>query len=232
MRSKTMKFKKLFISGLVGVCLCPVLCGCGKASPHSKGRLEKFVEEIDKDATLDYKSREALENDWGENYIDYRYNAEIGGIDCYVVDRFYKNFDFPLSGDSYEIETDYTYRLCAELWDDVRVNYPCVDALEEKYKYGETAHSLSPMLVGEPFEINGHVFTDYVILFVHKDTINEKVFDDYWNFYCDLMDAMEDYPEFGGLYISVYEGDTDKHFTFNGTDDEEYNEEYENYFGL
>jgi hypothetical protein len=207
-----------------------MLCGCGKVSPHSQRSLEKFVEEIDEDATLDYKSKEALQNDWDRNYTDYRYDAEIGGIDCYVVDRYYKNLDLPLS-DSYKIETDYTYRLCAELWDDVRVDYPSVDALEEEDDYGETTRSLSLMLVGEPYNMDGRTLTDYVIVFVHKDVIDEEVFDDYWDFYCDLMDAMEDYPEFGGLYISVYEGDTNKHFTFNGTDDDEYDKEYESYFG-
>lgn len=227
---KTVRLRQVLISGLTAACLCPVLCGCGKVSPHSQRSLERFVEEIDKDSTLDYKSREVLDGEWGENYTDYRYDAEIGGIDCYVVDRYYKNLDLPLS-DSYKIETDYTYRLCAELWDDVRVDYPCVDPLEEEDGYGETTRSLSPMLVGEPYEMGGRTLTDYVIVFVHKDVIDEEVFDDYWNFYCDLMDAMEDYPEFGGLYISVYEGDTNKHFTFNGTDNDEYDKEYESYFG-
>lgn len=230
MRSKTVKFRRVLISGLMTACLCPMLCGCGKVSPHSERSLERFVEEIDEDATLDYKSREALQNEWGRNYTDYRYDAEIGGIDCYVVDRYYRNLDLPLS-DSYKIETDYIYRLCAELWDDVRVDYPSVDALEEEDDYGETTRSLSPMLVGEPYEMDGRTLTDYVIIFVHKDVIDEEVFDDYWDFYCDLMNAMEDYPEFGGLYISVYEGDTNKHFTFNGTDDDEYDKEYGSYFG-
>lgn len=224
------KFRQIFILGFMTACLCPVLCGCGKASPHSERRLEAFVEDIDEDATLDYKSREALENAWGEDYIDYRYDAEIGGIDCYVVDRYYKNLDNPLVGDSYEIETDYTYRLCSELWDDARVNYPNVDPLEEEDDYGETSRSLSPMLVGEPLEIDDRVLTDYVIIFVHKDVIDEEVFDDYWDFYCDLIDAMEDYPEFGGLCISVYEGDTNKHFAFNDTDSDEYDVEYESFF--
>lgn len=230
MGSTAVRFRQVLISGLVTACLCPMLCGCGKVSPHSQRSLEKFVEEIDEDATLDYKSKEALQNDWDRNYTDYRYDAEIGGIDCYVVDRYYKNLDLPLS-DSYKIETDYTYRLCAELWDDVRVDYPSVDALEEEDDYGETTRSLSLMLVGEPYNMDGRTLTDYVIVFVHKDVIDEEVFDDYWDFYCDLMDAMEDYPEFGGLYISVYEGDTNKHFTFNGTDDDEYDKEYESYFG-
>ena len=230
MGSKTVRLRRVIISGLMAACLCPVLCGCGKVSPHSERSLERFVEEIDEDATLDYKSRETLDGEWGENYTDYRYDAEIGGIDCYVVDRYYKNLDLPLS-DSYKIETDYTYRLCAELWDDVRVNYPCVDPLEEEDDYDETTRSLSPMLVGEPYEMDGRTLTDYVIVFVHKDVIDEEVFDDYWNFYCDLIDAMEDYPEFGGLYISVYEGDTNKHFTFNDTDNDEYDKEYESYFG-
>lgn len=231
MGSNAARFRKIFITGLVAACLCPVLCGCGKVSPHSERSLEAFVEKIDEDATLDYESREALDGEWGENCSDYRYDAEIGGIDCYVVDRYYKNLDNLLAGDSYEIETDYTYRLCAELWDDVRVDYPCVDPLEEEDDYGETARSLSPVLVGESYEVNGRVLTDYVIVSVHKDVIDEEVFDDYWNFYCDLIDAMEDYPEFGGLYISVYEGDSSRHFTFNDTDDDEYDKEYENYFG-
>ncbi len=230
MGSTAVRFRRVLISGFAAACLCPMLCGCGKVSPHSQRSLERFVEEIDEDATLDYKSREALQNEWGRNYTDYRYDAEIGGIDCYVVDRYYRNLDLPLS-DSYEIETDYTYRLCAELWDDVRVDYPCVDPLEEEDDYGETTRSLSLMLVGEPYNMDGRTLTDYVIVFVHKDAIDEEVFDDYWNFYCDLMDAMKDYPEFGGLYISVYEGDTNKHFTFNGTDNDEYDKEYESYFG-
>ena len=230
MSRKTMRFRQIFTLGLMAGCLCLTLCGCGKASSHSKRSLEAFVEEIDDDATLDYKSREALRDEWGRNYIDYRYDAEIGGIECYVVDRFYRNIDLPLS-DYYKIETDYPYRLCAELWDDVRVNYPSVDTLEEEDDYGETIRSLSPMLVGKPTELDGRVLTDYVIVFVHEDVIDEEVFDDYWNFYCDLIDAMKDYPEFGGLYISVYESVTDRHFTFNDTDEDEYDKEYENYFG-
>lgn len=230
MRSKTVRFRQVFILGLAVACLCPVLCGCGKASPHSERRLEKFVEEIDEDATLDYESRESLENAWGSNYIDYRYDAEIGGIECYVVDRYYKNLDLPLY-DSYEIETDYTYRLCEELWDDVRVNYPSVNPLEEKDDYGETARSLTPTLVGGPYEVNGRVVPGWLSVAVYEDTIDEEVFDEYWNFYCDLIDAMEDYPEFGRLQISVYEGNTSKRFYFTDTDDEEYDEQYENYFG-
>lgn len=230
MKGKSERFRKIRALGLVATCLCSTLCSCGKPSSHSERSLVRFVEEIDKDATLDYKSREALPSAWGEDCMEYRYDAEIGGIDCYVVDRYYKNIDLPLS-DKYEIETDYPYRLCAELWDDVREDYPCVEPLEDEDDYGETERSLSSMLVGEPIEVNGKVLIDYVIIFVHEDTIDEEVFDDYWNFYCDLIDAMEDYPEFGGLYISVYEGDTDKHFTFNDTDSDEYDKEYESYFG-
>lgn len=231
MSRKTMRFRQLFTLGFVAGCLCLTLCGCGKASPHSKRSLEAFVEEIDEDGTLDYKSREALRYEWnGRKYTDYRYDAEIGGIDCYVVDRYYKNIDLPLS-DYYKIETDYPYRLCAELWDDVRVYYPSVDPLEEGDDYGETSRSLTLTLVGEPSEVNGKVLSDWMSVYVHEDTIDEEVFDDYWNFYCDLMDAMEDYPEFGKVNICVYEGDTNKHFVFNDTDSDEYDEEYESYFG-
>lgn len=231
MGSKTTRFKQVFVLGLATACFCSVLCGCGKASPHSERRLVAFVEEIDEDATLDYESGEALDGEWGENCIDYRYDAEIGGIDCYVVDRYYKNFDNPLYGDRYEIETDYTYRLCTELWDDVRVNYPSVDPLEEENDYGETARSLSLALVGGPYEINGRMVPGWTYVYVYEDAIDEDLFNEYWNFYCDLKDAMEDYPEFGVLQLSVYEGDTSKRFYFSDTTDDEYDEAYENYFG-
>ncbi len=147
-----------------------------------------------------------------------------------MVDRLYKNFDNPLAGDSYEIETDYTYRLCAELWDDVRANYPCVDPLEEEDDYGETSRSLTPVLVGGPYELKGRKVPGKLFVAVYEDTIDEDLFDEYWDFYCDLKDAMEDYPEFGVLQLSVYEGDTSKRFYFSDTTDEEYDEAYENYF--
>lgn len=230
MRRKTVRFKQVFILGFVVTSLCPMLCGCGKASPHSKRSLEAFVKEIDEDATLDYKSKEALRDEWGRNYIDYRYDAEIGGIECYVVDRFYRNIDLPLS-DYYKIETDYPYRLCAKLWDDVRVNYPSVEPLEEADDYGETARSLSLALVGGPYEINGRMVPGWTYVYVYEDAIDEDLFNEYWDFYCDLKDAMEDYPEFGVLQLSVYEGDTSKRFYFSDTTDDEYDEAYENYFG-
>ena len=225
MRSKTTGFRQVFVLGLATACLCFTLCGCGKVSPHSERRLVAFVEEIDEDATLDYESREPV-FDAFRDLTDYRYDAKIGGIDCYVVDRYYRNFDLPFS-DYYKITTDYTYRLCELLWDDLRVDYPCINSFENKLD------GIQPLqgLAGEPYEMNGHLVPDCVTVYAHEDVIDEEVFDDYWNFYCDLTDAMKEYPEFARLQVSVYEGDTSRHFTFNGIDSDEYDKEYESYFG-
>ena len=230
MRDKSVRVGKILTLGIVTVCLCPMLCGCGKPSPHSKRSLEAFVEKIDEDATLDYESQEALPDErGGETYIEYRYDAEIGGIDCYVVDRYYWG---EFSSDSYEIETDYTYRLCAELWDDVREDYPNVGPLEEDDDYGETTNSMMLGLVGEPTKIKGQMCPGRIFLVVHEGVIDEDVFDEYWDFYCDLIDAMEDYPEFGKVILGVYEGGGgfDKYFKFTGTNDADYDLAYEKFF--
>jgi len=229
MRRKTMGFKQVFILGLVVVCLCSVLCSCGKPSLHDNDSLVAFVKEIDEDATLDYKSGRPVYDSF-RDLEDYCYDANIGGVDCYVVDRYFENpdrkLDLPFS-DYYMILTDYTYRLCEDLWDDLRVEYTCVNPFENKMVAVQKLQGLAR----EPHEIDGRMIPDCVTVSAYEDVVDEEVFNDYWNFYCDLIESMEDYPEFAKLQITVYEENTHKHFTFSDTDDDEYDKEYESYFG-
>ena len=210
-----------FCSGIVSTAL---LNGCGilDERPHSKADIEEFVTDIDKDATVDYKSREK-HIIWGRPY--YSYDAVIGGIDCQVVDASrYKDAVMCIRL-GYDLKTNYPYKLCEELWDDVREDYPDVDDIKPSNSDPELRLDYDSAGVKD---YNDKTRVDVT---EEDDEMTEELFDEYWDFYCDLMDAMEDYPEFNGVSLTIRNEDKDFYIVFFGTDEEVYEREYEKLFG-
>ena len=170
---------------------------------------------------MDYDSREK-HNIWGRPY--YSYDAVIGGIDCQVLDAcYYKDAVMDLRK-GYNLETNYPYRLCEELWDDVSEDYPGVDAI--KVSNSDPELRLAYDSVGtKSYDVTS------VNVEEKDDEMTEELFDEYWNFYCDLMDAMEDYPEFNGVALFITNKDKNFRVAFLSTDEEVYEEEYKKLFG-
>ena len=207
-----------FCSGIISTAL---LSGCGlfESRPHSKAGVEDFVTDIDKEATVDFDSREKF-TPWEHDC--YKYDAVIGGIDCQVIEELHYKDELGLRK-VYELKTNYPYKLCEKLWDDVRKNYPDVDDIKV------TNSDPDLRLVYESSAAKG---PDITHVFVHEeDEMTKELFDEYWDFYCDLIDVMKNYPEFSAVALTVTNEDEDFYIVFLGTDEEEYEEEYEKLFG-
>lgn len=209
-----------FCSGMISTAL---LNGCGLLDerPHSKTDIEEFVTDIDKDATVDYKSREKL-TIWGRPY--YSYDAVIGGINCQVLDVCYYKDAVMNIRKGYTLETNYPYKLCEELWNDVSEDYPGVDDIKAKNDDPELRLA---------YESVGDKFDDVTRVDVEEkdDEMTEELFDEYWDFYCDLMGAMEDYPEYKTVSLTITHKEKNFYIVFYDTDEEVYEEEYEKLFG-
>ena len=209
-----------FCSGMISTAL---LNGCGlfDERPHNKAEIEEFVTDIDKDATVDYKSREKLKI-WGRPY--YSYDAVIGGIECQVLDACRARDEMCLKM-GYDLQTDYPHKLCEELWDDIREDYPDVGDMH--------VSNSNPDLRLAYDSVGVEAYNDDTDIWVDEedDDMTEELFDEYWDFYCDLMDAMEDYPEFSEVSMIITNEDRDFHIVFLNTDEEVYEEEYKKLFG-
>lgn len=208
-----------FCSGIVSTAL---LSGCGlfESRPHSKTAVGEFVTDIDKNATVDYKSREKITL-WGRTC--YKYDAVIGDIDCQVIDVLHIKDEIGLT-EVYTLKTNYQYKLCEELWDEISEEHPDVDDIAMMNSDPDL------QLAYESVEAKGG---DITHIFVHEedDEMTEELFDEYWDFYCDLMDAMEEYPEFSSVALTITNENKDFYIVFLGTDEDEYKEEYEKLFG-
>lgn len=208
-----------FCSGLISTAL---LSGCSLfgPKPHSKTAIEDFVTDIDKNATVDYKSREKITL-WGRDC--YKYDAVIGDIDCQVIDTLHLKDELGLV-EVYTLKTNYPYKLCEELWDNVSGEHPDVDCIAVMNSDPDL------QLAYESAEAKGG---DITHIFVHEEDneMTKELFDEYWDFYCDLMDAMEDYPEFRSVSLTITNENKDFYIVFLGTDEDEYKEEYDKLFG-